>query len=369
MKIAIVHDYLNQYGGAEKVVEALHDLYPRAPIYTSIYLPELLPAVFRKMDIRTSFMQKLPFLKGHFKKYLMLYPAAFESLNLESYDVILSSSSGFAKGARIHPGCLHICYCYTPMRFAWDYDHYVARERLSRLTRRILPFFISRLKKWDLDKNKSVDYFIAISRCIQDRIKKYYHLESVLIYPPVHVDGFEISKETSGFFLIVSRLNAYKRIDLAIEAFNVLGLPLKIIGDGPHKKALQAMSGPNIEFLGKVPNDLLPQMYSHCEALIFPGNEDFGIVPVEAQVCGRPVIAYAAGGALETVVDGVTGLFFKETKTESLVRAVKKFEEIKHTFSSSSIRNNALRFNENVFKREIADFIKNKYEDFKAKKS
>jgi len=369
MKIAIVHDYLNQYGGAEKVVEALHDLYPEAPIYTSIYLPQNLPAVFGKMDIRTSFMQRLPFLKTHFKKYLMLYPMAFERLDLRAYDVILSSSSGFAKGVKIPANCLHICYCYSPMRFAWNYESYMAQESLSSLVRSLLPFFISRLKRWDLDKNKGVDCFIAISKCIQERIRKCYNLPSTLIYPPVHVKGFKIAEETSSYFLVVSRLNAYKRIDLVIEAFNRLGLPLKIVGDGPHRKTLEAMSASNIEFLGKLPNELLPQVYGHCEALIFPGSEDFGIVPVEAQACGRPVIAYASGGALETVIDGVTGLFFKEPNVDALIQAVKKFEKIKGNFFPSIVRNNALRFDETLFKKEMKDFIAKKYEDFRSSMS
>lgn len=365
MKLAIVHDYLNQYGGAEKVVETLYDVFPEAPIYTSIYIPENMPECFRRMDIRTSFMQKLPFLNKHFKKYLMLYPKAIKSFDLSRYDIILSSSSAFAKGAKIHPGTLHICYCYSPMRFVWNYESYIAKERFGGIVRKILPLFIARLRRWDLKINDNVDYFIAISKYIQDRIMRCYGCQSEVIYPPVNVKDFKISQETSDYFLVVSRLNAYKRIDLAIKAFNQLGLPLKIVGDGPQRKFLEQLAGPNIKFLGKVPMDILIKKYSQCQAVIFPGDEDFGIVPVEAQACGRPVIAYAAGGALETIIEEVTGVFFKKPTVESLVEAVKKFGKIKSNFSSETIRENAFQFDEEIFKRKIKAFIEEKYSEFR----
>ncbi len=369
MKLAIVHDYLNQYGGAEKVVEVLHKVFPDAPIYTSIYLPQNMPESFQKMNIRTSFMQKLPFLKTHFKKYLMLYPKAIESFDLGGYDVVLSSSSAFAKGAKIHPNTLHICYCYSPMRFVWNYESYVEKEEFGTVARRILPFFISRLKKWDLRTNSSVKHFIAISRNIQDRIRLCYQRESELIYPPVNVGNFEISKEISDYFLLVSRLNAYKRIDLAIEAMNRLGLPLKIIGDGPHRKNLERLANPNIEFLGKVPANVLAEKYRCCRALIFPGDEDFGIVPVEAQACGRPVIAYAAGGVLETTIEDVTGVFFKTQTVASLIEAINKFILIEDHFNPAQIRSNSFRFGEDIFKREIKQFTEKKYYLFQKERS
>jgi glycosyltransferase involved in cell wall biosynthesis len=364
MNIAIVHDYLNQYGGAEKVVEVLHEVFPDAPIYTSIYLPQNLPESFQKMDIRTSFMQKLPFLKTHFKKYLMLYPKAIESFDLSGYDVVLSSSSAFAKGSGVGSETLHICYCYSPMRFVWNYESYIEKEEFGFVTRKILPFFVSRLKKWDLRTNGGVNHFIAISRSIQDRIWRCYQRDSEMIYPPVNVSGFEIEKEVSDYFLIVSRLNAYKRIDLVIEAFNRLGLPLKIIGDGPYRKNLERMARPNIEFLGKVPADVLAEKYSRCRALIFPGDEDFGIVPVEAQACGRPVIAYAAGGALETVIENVTGVFFRMPTADSLMEAISRFVHIESSFNPAQIRSNSFRFDEEIFKREIKRFIEKKYHEF-----
>ena len=328
MKIAIVHDFLNQYGGAEKVIEALHDVFPYAPIYTSVYIPENMPECFSKMDVRTSFMQKLPFLKKHFKKYLMLYPKAMESFDLSEYDVVLSSSSAFAKGVRLKPKTLYICYCYSPMRFVWDYQSYIEKERFNWVTVKVLPFFIERLRKWDLKTNSGVNNFIAISKHIQNRITKCYGLDSDIIYPPVSTELFSIANEVKDYFLVVSRINAYKRVDIVIDAFNKLGLPLRIIGDGPCRKQLQKISNPNIQFLGKVDTDKLVSNYRHCRALIFPGNEDFGIVPVEAQACGRPVIAYGAGGALETVIENITGLFFSSLTSESLIETIQKFDRI-----------------------------------------
>jgi glycosyltransferase involved in cell wall biosynthesis len=355
MKIAIVHDYLNQFGGAERVVEALHEIYPDAPIYTSIYLPGRMPESFKKMDIRTSFMQKLPFLTKHFKKYLLLYPLAFASFDMSEYDVVISSSSAFAKGVKKKKGAVHICYCYTPARFIWRYEDYVEKESLNWLFRLILPLFIRILKAWDLKTNDKVDHFIAISNYIAKRIESIYNRKSEVIYPPVNVSDFMPGRGISEHFLIVSRLNAYKKIDVAIKAFNVLGLRLKIIGDGPYRKYLESIANSNIEFLGKVPDKDLAGHYGKCKALIFPGDEDFGIVPVEAQAAGRPVIAYAKGGALETVIKDKTGVFFYEQTEGSLIEAVKRTLDM--GFDPKLIRENALRFDKEVFKQKIREYV------------
>lgn len=365
MKIAIVHDYLNQYGGAERVVEVLHETFPEVPIYTTIYLPKNMPDAFKNMDIRTSFMQNLPFLNKHFKKYLMLYPKAIEKLDLSEYNVILSSNSAFAKGIKVNSNTLHICYCYTPMRFVWDYERYVERENFGRVIRIILPFFIKWLRKWDLKTNSSVNYFIAISKNVQRKIKECYNRKAELIYPPVDIGKFKISEKIEDYFLIVSRLNTYKRIDLVIETFNQLKLPLRIIGNGPYRKNLEKLAGPNIEFLGKVNEEVLVEKYSHCQSLIFPGEEDFGIAPVECQASGRPVIAYAAGGALETVIEGVTGVFFREQTAEFLIEAIKKFDKLRNNFNPKKIRENALRFDKEIFKKKIKAFIEEKYNQFR----
>jgi len=362
MKIAIVHDFLNQYGGAERVVEVLNEIFPSAPIFTSIFVKDNLPGSFSKMNIKTSFMQKLPFLKNHFKKYLLLYPKAIESFNLKKYNLILSSSSAFAKGAIKAADATHICYCYTPMRFVWDYDNYIEKENIGKITSKILPILIKFLKKWDTKTIERVDYYIAISNFIKERIKNCYNKEAFVIYPPVNTKNFYISKHTEDFFLIVSRLNPYKNIDLVIKSFNKLNLKLKIIGTGPYRRNLENLvKGNNIEFLGKVSEDKLQEMYSKCRAFIFPGKEDFGITPVEAQASGRPVIAFAQGGALETIINGQTGLFFKENSIECFIAAINKFLEIEKEFDSNIIRKNALRFDTEIFKKNITNFINEKY--------
>jgi len=364
VKIAIVHDFLNQYGGAERVVEALHEVYPDAPIYTSIYVQKNLPDIFKTMNIKTSYMQKLPFLK-HFKKYLLLYPSAFETFDLSKYDVVLSSSSAFAKGVKISNSTCHVCYCYTPMRFAWNYGNYIGKENIGKLAKKCLPYFLKYLKLWDVKTSKKVDYFIAISCEIQKRIKACYSRESDLIYPPVNTRDFSVSSHVGDYFLVVSRLNGYKRIDLVVNAFNELKLKLKIIGDGPCRNSLEQIAGHNIEFLGKVDEISLRNNYAHCRAIIFPGEEDFGIVPLEAQSSGRPVIAFAAGGALETVIDGRTGIFFNTQSVESLIDAINRFLKLENTFDSSQIRANVIQYDKEIFKKAIFNYVNVKYEEFK----
>ncbi|MBM3706873.1 MAG: glycosyltransferase family 4 protein [Actinobacteria bacterium] len=368
MRIAIVHDYLNQYGGAERVIEVFNELFPNAPIFTSIYNEEKLPAIFRQMNIKTSFMQRFPFLDRHFKKYLLFYPKAIESFDLSDYDLVLSSSSAFAKGAIKDKDACHICYCYTPMRFVWDYIRYVEKENFGKLTQNILPLVIKKLKKWDIATIDRVDYYIAISAYIRDRIKRCYERDAEVIHPPVNVKSFTVSNKAEDYFLIVSRLNAYKNIDLVIDAFNDLGLNLKIVGSGPYKETLMKMvKRKNIEFLGRLDETDLKEIYSKCRAYIFPGKEDFGITPVEAQASGRPVIAYADGGALETVLDKVTGLFFKENTKDAFTEIVKKFLRVEDRFNRNIIRENALRFDREIFKEKIMDFINQKYYSCKNK--
>jgi len=357
MQIAIVHDYLNQYGGAERVVEVLNEIFPEAPIFTSIYIPENLPDRFGKMDIRTSYMQKFPLLNKHFKKYLMFYPNAIESFDLHEYDVVLSSSSAFAKGVIKRPDACHICYCYSPMRFVWDYDRYIEKEDLNKVFLKILPLFLNKLKKWDLDSNNNINEFIAVSENIRKKILKCYNRESKVIYPPVNLDLFMQSETKEDYFLIVSRLNSYKRIDLAIEAFNKLNLPLRIIGDGPQRKNLEAMAKANIMFMGIVSDYELAEHYSKCQALVFPGDEDFGLAPVECQASGSPVIAFAAGGALETVVEGETGILFREQNVDSLINAINIFLELGTRMKKEKIIENANRFNKEVFKAKIIQYI------------
>jgi glycosyltransferase involved in cell wall biosynthesis len=359
MKIALVHDYLNQYGGAERVLEELHDLYPDAPIYTSMYAPDIMPASYRKMDVRTSFMQRLPGVTRHHQQYLPFYPLAFESFSLDQYDVVLSNSSAFCKGIVTGPQTLHICYCLTPMRWVWDYRGYVERESLGKLARLGLPPVISALRAWDVATSNGVDEFIAISRTVAARIRKYYRRDSVVIYPPVRTELFESVGPPGDYYLVVSRLIPYKRIDLAVDAFNTLGLPLKIVGDGRDRAALQARARPNVQFLGRVAEDELGELFRGCRAFLFPGEEDFGIAPVEAQAAGRPVVAFAGGGALDTVVDGVSGVLFSERSAESLAAAVRRLEGL--TLDPLAIQANAQRFDRSVFRAELDRCVRDAY--------
>lgn len=361
MRIALVHDFLNQFGGAERVISALNELYPDAPIYTSICDEKRLPENFRKMEIHASWMQNLPFVFQLFKLYILLYPVAFEQLDLSGYEVIFSSSSAFAKGVRKREGQLHICYCHTPARFIWRYEDYVKREMLPAWIKEILPFFLEPIKKWDLQNTRGVDHFIANSRTVAERIMKIYGRESVIINPPVDLDFFRPASVDRDYYLVVSRLNPYKRIDIAVEAFNELDLPLKIIGDGPDRRVLEKAARPNIEFLGRRSDFEVAGYLAECRALIFTGEEDFGIVPLEAMASGRPVIAYRAGGVEETVVEGKTGLFFDSQTARGLAQAVKRFRfEI---FDKSGIREHARQFDKKAFKQKIERFVREKYEE------
>ncbi|MGH2514546.1 MAG: glycosyltransferase, partial [Ktedonobacterales bacterium] len=358
MRIALVHDYLNQMGGAEKVLLTLHDLFPQAPIYTSIYDPKRVDRRFRTMDIRTSFMQRLPLVKRHHQPFLPLYPQAFERMDLRAYDLVISDSSAFAKGIVTRPEALHICYCYTPMRWAWNYEEYVERERLGRIARTLLPPFVTWLRQWDYATAGRVDYFVAISPSVAARIAKFYRRESAFIPPPVDTSHFYVAPQHEDYFLIVSRLVPYKRIDLAVKAFSMLGLPLRIIGTGRDEKRLRRMASKNIEFLGRLPDDEVRAQMARCRAFIFPGEEDFGLTPVEAMASGRPVIAYGAGGALASIVEGGTGLFFYQQTPEALAEVVMSFRD--EYFDPQAIRRHAEEFDTNRFLRRFTQFVETK---------
>ncbi len=357
MKVAIVHDYLNQRGGAERVVGVLHGMFPEAPIFTAIVDRASLWPELSEADIRPSWMQRLPGWRKHFKKYLLLYPKAIESFDLRGYDLVISSSSAFAKGALRGENALHVCYCYTPMRFAWDYENYIEKEGLPFIYRRILPLAIDRLRKWDLSTSSRPDRYVAISSVVQSRIRRIYGKEAEVIFPPVEVQKFHQNVHPENFFLIVSRLIPYKRIDLAIRAFNNLGLPLRIIGSGPAFESLKKLARPNVTFLGRVSDTELADYYADCKALIFPGVEDFGLVPLEANASGRPVIAFQGGGAMDTVLPGINGLFFGDPSVESLVEAVKSLENGRFDFQPERIRMHALKFDETVFKEKFRKFL------------
>jgi len=367
MKVALVHDYLNQMGGAERVVLALHEIFPDAPLYTSIYDPKRVDAAFQKIDVRTTFMQKLPLVKKHHQPFLPLYPFAMERLDLRGYDLVLSSSSAFGKGVITRPETMHICYCHTPMRWCWNYDEYVERERLGRISRSVLPFLMTGLRVWDQMSATRVDHFIANSPVVADRIQKYYRREAVVIPPPVEASRFTFDPTIvpDEYFLIVSRFMPYKRIDLAIEACNHLQLPLVIIGSGRDENRLKSIAGPTIRFTGRLSDEEVLYYYAHCRAFILPGEEDFGITPLEAQASGRPVIAYGAGGALASVVEGVTGTFFQTQTPESLIAALASFNE--RIYDPQTIRNHALEFDKPRFHRRILQFIEAKMSEGKTR--
>ena len=356
MKTALVHDWLNQIGGAENVLETLVDLFPGAPVYTSMYAPDLMPPAYRGWDIRTSFMQRLPGVATHHQRYLPAYPLAFEKFDLSGYDLVLSNKSAFCHGVLTPPETLHICYCLTPTRFLWMYDAYRQREGLGRAANVALQPLLAGLRQWDRLAADRVDHFVAISRVVQARIQKYYRRPSTVIYPPVDVERFTPSGRAPGdYYLAGGRLIPYKRVDLAVEAFNRLGLPLLVYGDGRDRAELASKAASNITFLGRVSWERLVELFQGCRGFIFPGLEDFGIAPVEAQAAGRPVIAYAGGGALDTVLEGATGVLFREQTVEALVQAVRTAEGM--TFSLAACRLNAERFAADRFRTELMRFV------------
>jgi glycosyltransferase involved in cell wall biosynthesis len=354
MRVAIIHDYLNQYGGAERVLEALHTLYPAAPVYTSIYDPSTMPDTYRTWDIRTSWMQRLPGWRRHFQKYFLLYPSAFESFDLGDYDLIISSSSAYAKGVIPAAHAYHICYCHTPMRFAWRTDDYIRREGIGRLQRSMLPIALSYVRLWDVATTPRVDQFIANSRAVAARIKRYYGRTATIIPPPVELSPYRPWAQ-GDFYVAGGRLIPYKRLDLVVRAFTALGLPLKIFGDGRDRNRLQLLAGSNIEFLGQISEEQRHELFASCRAFIFPGEEDFGITPLEAMSAGRPVIAYAAAGALETVVEGVTGRFFSEQSAAAIAVAVAAAQH--DHYDPAIIRRHAERFSREVFLERMREVI------------
>lgn len=364
MKIALVHDYMMQYGGAERVLEAFCEVWPDAPIYTMVYDEKLTNGVFKEKKIHTSFLQKIPFVSSHHRAYPLLMPMAIESFDLSDFDIVLSDSHSYAKGIVTGPDTLHVTYCHTPMRYAWDDCHRHMREfEYSKLTKCFLPFGMSYLRLWDKISANRPDRYIANSDFVASRIKKYYQIDAQVLHPPVNMENFQISGKTEDYYLMVGRALPYKRFDIVVEAFNCLGIPLKIIGKGPEMKKLKKIAGPNIEFLGYLDDKTTSEYYSKCRALIFPSEEDFGITPLEAMASGRPVIAYRGGGALETVIPQKTGIFFNRQTPEEIAETIRNFRP--EFFSPQEIRSRAEKFDKKTFKASIKNMIENEYVDFK----
>ena len=360
MKVAIVHDWFVVYAGAERVVEQLLELYPEADLFSTVdFLPDDKRDFIKNKKIHTTFIQNFPGARKHYRSYLPLMPLAIEQLDLSGYDLIISSSSCVAKGVITGPDQIHICMCYTPVRYAWDLQHQYLQEAgmtkglKSWLARIILHY----IRMWDLRTVNNVDHFIAISKYIERRIKKYYRRESTVIYPPVDVDKFELCKEKEDYYLTASRMVPYKKIKLIVEAFNEMpDKKLVVIGDGPEFAKTKAIAKENINMMGYQTYEVLKEKMQHAKAFIFAAEEDFGITPIEAQACGTPVIAYGKGGALETVKDGKTGVFFWKQNKDSIKCAVKEFTNETKIYSENC-RKNAETFSINKFRDNLQDYV------------
>lgn len=351
MKVALVYDRVTKWGGAERVLEVLHELFPDAPLFTSIYDAKRAPWA-KVFEVKTSFLQNLPISFRH-EYYPFFMPIAFESFSFDDFDLVISITSEAAKGIITKPKTIHVCYCLTPTRYLWSgFDEYFN----SSIFRFFLKPVIVYLRKWDVIAARRPDYYIAISKEVQGRIKKYYDRESKVIYPSVEILDANHKISNTGFFLVVSRLVPYKRIDVAIEACNILKLPLKIIGTGFEEKKLKSLAGPTVEFLGNLTDSELVGYYKSCRALIFPGNEDFGLTMIEAQAYGKPVIAFRGGGALEIIREGKTGLFFNTQTVDACQQALQIFE--REIFLSSECMQNAEQFSSRRFKKEFLGEIK-----------
>ena len=362
-RVALVHDWLTGMRGGERCLEVFCELFPEADLFTLLHVPGSVSAIIERHRIITSFVQRLPGAAGHYRYYLPLFPAAVEAFDLRGYDLVLSSSHCVAKGARPAPGALHVSYCFTPMRYVWDlYDDYFGR-RARPLIRALMPPVAARLRRWDRRSSARVDSFIAISRHVASRIDRYYGRPAEVIYPPVDVQRFDVADADAGeFYLVVSALVPYKRLDLAVQAANRLGRRLLVVGSGPEERALRALAGPGVEFLGWRSDAEIAELYRRCRALLFPGVEDFGIVPLEAMAAGRPVVAFAGGGALETVVppgslEPPTGLFFDTQTVDALVDALRRLESGAVAFHPKTLRARAEEFDRPRFKERIATFL------------
>lgn len=370
LKIALVCDWLTNAGGAERVIKVMHEIFPNAPIYTTLYDAKKMHG-FENADIRTSYLQKIPFAKTHHQFFLPWMPEVFESMNLDSYDIVISSSHSCAKGIITKPTTLHICYCHSPMRYAWDNHHaYIKEYTMNWVMKKWGKNFMHKIRMWDRLAAERVDAYCANSHFIQKRIQKYYRKIADVIHPPVDMKKFNIEKGEKSYYLAIGRLTPYKKFDMIVEAFNALEKPLVIVGTGVEEARLKAKArkssngGKNITFVGHISEEDLPQVYANAKALIFPQIEDFGITPLESMASGRPVIAYKEGGALETIKEGVTGIFFNEQSAAGIVAAVHEFERNYRNFSPEKIREHAMKFSTETFKEKFVEYVEDMWNQF-----
>ena len=360
LKVAIVHDWLVNYGGAERVVETFLEIFPQADIYTLVYDEKKMGKSFSKEKVHITFIQKIPKATKLYTKLLPLMPLAFEELNLTKYDLVISSSSCCAKGVITSPNTLHFSYIHSPMRYIWDL-YYDYKEKSNFLVKIFMTVFSKKLRIWDITSSRRIDILIANSNYIKKRIKKCWGLDAEVINPPVETEKyFPNQKEPEDFYVVFSRFVAYKRIDLAIEACKELGKKLVVIGDGEEREKLKRLADndKNIIFTGRISDEEVRDYLQRCKAMIFSAEEDFGIIPVEVQACGRPVIAYGKGGALETIVNKKTGIFFYEQNKESVIKAIKEFEQMK--FNTEDILKNSKKFSKEIFKEKILKIVEEK---------
>ncbi len=367
MKVALVHDWLNtKVGGGELVLVELAALFPDADIYTLLFNEQNYADKIDPSRVHASFLQNFPsFLRNRSRYFLPLAPKAIESFDFTGYDVVISSSSAFARGIKVPKGVIHICYCFSPMRFVWDYwPRYLDEQNVGWLTRQAITAMVGRLRKWDLSTVPRVTKWVAISELVQARIKKYYGQDSIIIYPPARLGDLKVQSEKSDYYVTLASLTPYKRIDLAIEACNLLQRPLKVMGDGADAARLKAMAGPTITFEGRVSDERKAELLANAKALLFPNEEDFGIAPIEAMASGTPVIAYNKGGLKETVIDGKTGIFFDSQTPQALAAAIEHLDSISDSFKTDDLTAQAAKFSAETWRKEFKEMVEQTYHSY-----
>ena len=363
-QVAVVHEWFVDHSGSEKVVEQILKVFPHADIFSVVeFLPENLKYFVQNKKVKTTFIQKLPFAKKKYRSYLPLMPFAIEQLDLSGYDIIISSNHAVAKGVLTRSNQIHFCYCHSPMRYAWDlYHQYMEESKVGYGLKGLLTrWVLHKIRQWDVIASYRVDHFIANSSYVAKRIKRNYNRSADVIYPPVAIDSFKCVEKKEDYYVTLSRLVQYKKVDVIVEAFNKLpDKKLIVLGDGPDKGKLKKLAGPNIEFKGFVEQEEINSYVSRAKAFVYSADEDFGITPVEAQACGTPVIAYGKGGVLETVIEGQTGLFYEKQSATYLASAIKEFEEMHKKFDPKFIHIHAQQFSEERFKQEMFEYVDEK---------